>query len=80
VALSNTDCAGARLVIRRILDRWLGSHPGGGPVTASIGAAERAAERAGDWLELVEVADRRMSEAKKRGKRRCITCDGEEMA
>jgi diguanylate cyclase (GGDEF)-like protein len=80
LALLNTDCAGARLVVRRILDRWLGSGPDGGPVTASIGAAERAAEGAGDWLELVEVADRRMSEAKKRGKHRCITCDGEEMA
>lgn len=77
--LSNTDCAGARLVIERIMKEWLGTRPDGGPVTTSIGVAERIHDDASDWPAMVELADHRMYEAKQRGKRRCFTCDDVEI-
>lgn len=79
VVMSNTDCEGARLVIRRIMDDWLGQRPDGRPLTASIGVAERTCDNVADWEQLVGLADARMYEAKKRGKSRCILCNGEEL-
>lgn len=80
VVMSNTDCEGAVFVMKRVMDSWLGKRPEGGPLTASIGIAEREHDSAQDWARLVEIADRRMYEAKQRGKRRCIGCDDREFA
>lgn len=80
VILTNTDIQGIRLVMRRILDTWLGERPGGGPLTASIGIAERCTDDIENWGKLVELADSRMYEAKKSGRARCVLCNGEVMS
>ena len=77
VVLGNTDAAGARLVIRRIMEDWLGTRPDGGPLTASIGIAERRADGVDDWPELVELADQRMYKAKQGGRARAVGCGDE---
>ncbi|MEO5335533.1 MAG: GGDEF domain-containing protein [Magnetospirillum sp. WYHS-4] len=79
VVLTNTDANGVRLVLRRIMQDWLGNRPDGGLLTASIGVAERKADGIGDWPKLVELADQRMYQAKKAGKARSISCCGEEI-
>ena len=78
VILGNTDVDGAKLVLRRIMADWLGQRPDGGPLTASIGFAERRADKVEDWPVLVELADQRMYKAKKGGKARAVGC-GEEV-
>lgn len=75
ILLSNTGRDGSRVVIQRLLHEWLGQRPDGHPVTASIGAAERLADNASDWPELVDRADHRMYVAKTSGKARCILDD-----
>lgn len=75
VLLSNTGRDGSRVVISRLLQDWLGQRPDGRPVTASIGAAERLADNASDWPELVDKADHRMYVAKTSGKARCVLDD-----
>ena len=79
VVLSNTDAAGVRLVIRRIMQDWLGKRPDGGPLTASIGIAERKTDGIEDWPQLVELADQRMYKAKKGGKARAVSAGDEEI-
>lgn len=75
--LPNTDKDGARLVVDRIIGRWLGKRPDGSPLTASIGVAERKADQLDDWPGLVELADQRMYAAKKGGRARAIMGDSE---
>lgn len=75
--LPNTDLNGARLVIQRVIDNWLGTRPDGQPLTASIGVAERIADGLDDWPELVELADQRMYNAKKSGRARAVLCNDE---
>lgn len=75
--LPNTNIEGARLVINRIINKWLGSRPDGAPLTASIGVAERTADELDDWPDLVELADKRMYIAKKNGRARAIMCNDE---
>lgn len=72
VLLPDTDADGARVVMRRVVGEWLGERPGGGPLTASIGVAERVADRCMDWPDLIDLADRRMYQAKHGGKARCV--------
>ncbi|WP_158498817.1 diguanylate cyclase [Magnetospira sp. QH-2] len=74
VVLPNTDAAGAKLVAQRIRESGLGERPDGAPVTASMGMAERVADNQEDWPKLVDLADRRMYQAKNSGKDRCISC------
>ncbi len=77
LVLPGTDADGTKLVVQRILDHGLGRRPEGAPLTASIGLAERRADAAPDWRELVELADRRMYEAKNRGRNRCMAFNDE---
>lgn len=77
--LPNTDMDGARLVVDRIAENWLGERPDGQPLTASIGVAERRADGIDDWPELVETADRRMYVAKKTGRARAVFDDSTEI-
>lgn len=50
----------------------LGERPDGSPLTASIGVAETLHDDVVDWPALVELADRRMYDAKKGGRDRAI--------
>lgn len=70
--LPNTNMDGARLVVGRIIEKWLGTRPDGTALTASIGVAERIADDLDDWPDLVELADKRMYIAKKTGRARAI--------
>lgn len=74
VILPDTDCATAAKVVDRLCERGLGSRPEGGRLTASFGVAERLADCAKDWRQLVEIADQRMYQAKLAGKDRCVGC------
>ena len=68
------DASGPTAVsaMARLKEVGLGQRPEGGPVTASFGIAERIADAADDWQQLVEIADQRMYSAKLAGKDRCI--------
>lgn len=75
ILLPNTNREGCRIVVNRVLQDWLGERPDGKPATASMGAAERLADDAQDWPELVDKADHRMYRAKTGGKARCVLDD-----
>lgn len=77
LVLPGSDAAGTLLVVQRILDHGLGQRPDGAPLTASMGLAERRQDAVPDWRELVDLADRRMYEAKRLGRDRCVAFDGE---
>lgn len=70
--MPNTDEEGARVALARLREAGLGQRPDGSPVTASIGIAERMADGALQWSELVEKADQRMYLAKQSGKDKVI--------
>ncbi|CAA7624449.1 GGDEF domain protein (fragment) [Magnetospirillum sp. LM-5] len=72
ILLGNATLEGQRIAMQRIVAEWLGTRPGGGVITASIGLAERIADEAQDWPELIELADSRMYQAKVSGKARCV--------
>jgi diguanylate cyclase (GGDEF)-like protein len=74
--LNNTGAEGARLVIERLREHGFGMRPDGAPMTASIGVSERGADEAHDWPQLIELADKRMYEAKRTGRNRAIMPDG----
>ena len=74
IILPNADCATATMAVDRLREQGLGSRPEGGRLTASFGVAERLADRATDWRQLVEIADQRMYQAKLAGKDRCVGC------
>lgn len=74
IILPDTDCATAASAVDRLREQGLGSRPEGGRQTASFGIAERLADRAKDWRQLVEIADQRMYQAKLAGKDRCVGC------
>jgi diguanylate cyclase (GGDEF)-like protein len=78
--LPNTDINGIKLILERILKDWLGERPEGKPLTASIGVAERMTDDIDDWPDLIELADKRMYEAKKSGRARAVLCGEEVMA
>ncbi len=76
VILTNTPMSGARLVVDRIIDGWLGTRPDGAPLTASMGLAERQTDGATDWSELIALSDKRMYVAKTSGKASCVNHEG----
>jgi len=78
--MPNTDEEGARIALARLREAGLGLRPDGNPVTASIGVAERLADQAGQWSELVEKADQRMYMAKQTGKNKVIGIDNKVLA
>lgn len=76
LALPDTDCNSARQAFVRL---WR-QRPGGeesGLQTASIGLAERQADRTESWQDLVRVADARAYAAKHGGKDRLVDGQGE---
>lgn len=70
--LSETDADGARILLERLRTRGFGQRPDGTPLTVSIGVAERIADEAQDWPQLVETADHRMYLAKRTGRDRAV--------
>lgn len=74
IILPDADCATATMAVDRLREQGLGLRPEGGRLTASFGVAERLADRATDWRQLVEIADQRMYQAKLAGKDRCVGC------
>jgi len=74
--LPDADCVTAAEAVDRLRERGLGLRPEGGRLTASFGIAERLADSAKDWRQLVEIADQRMYQAKLAGKDRCVGCAG----
>lgn len=77
VILNNTEVRGARMVLDRITAAGPMSGPDGAPITASFGIAERLSDGCGDWPDLVDLADRRMYEAKRNGRNRAVLPDGD---
>ncbi|MBI4984589.1 MAG: diguanylate cyclase [Rhodocyclales bacterium] len=76
--MPSTTAAQARLGLQRACAAGLGRTQDDRPVTASIGIAERIADRVTDWSELVAKADARMYEAKQAGRNKIVGCDGED--
>jgi diguanylate cyclase (GGDEF)-like protein len=76
VLLLNTPLSGALTVVSNIGREWFGQRPDGTPLTASIGLAERRADGASDWVQLIDLADKRMYAAKSAGKACCVGHDG----
>ncbi len=72
LVLNETSVDGARVVFERIQARWLGERPDGGPLTASVGVAERISDAAQTWDALVKLADERMYGAKNQGKAQVV--------
>lgn len=71
--MPNTYCNGAVSAIEKLRETGLGVRPDNAPITASIGIAERTEDRTEDWKALVELADKRMYEAKQQGKNRIVS-------
>ena len=68
IVMPNTDIDQATVAIDRLREHGFGSRPDGTPVTASIGLAESRNDGVDDWKTLVDKADRRMYQAKHRGR------------
>lgn len=79
IVLPNASGMTAASAVARLQEIGLGTRPEGGPVTASIGIAERVADGANSWQQLVEIADQRMYDAKTAGKNRAIGCAAPEL-
>jgi diguanylate cyclase (GGDEF)-like protein len=60
----------------RLREGGFGLRPEGAPLTASIGVAESLADNVHNWQALVDLADRRMYEAKHGGRDRAVLPDG----
>lgn len=73
VIMPNAALPNAEAALLRLRGVGFGLRPDGTPVTASIGIAERIADRAADWRALVELADQRMYRAKQRGRDRVVS-------
>ncbi len=73
VLLTNTSVQAALDVVNRMMLDGFGSRPDGGPLTASMGLAERLTDGGTDWMHLVSLADQRMYLAKSRGRARCVS-------
>ena len=58
--------------IERIRSVGLGRQPGGEPITASVGIAERIADECPIWPSLIRIADQRMYAAKRAGRNRVV--------
>lgn len=74
IVMPNTLLSHCFLAIDRIRQKGLGTRPDGQSLlTASIGIAERQADCAADWKTLLEIADRRMYQAKGTGRNCAVT-------
>lgn len=75
LVMPNATLGQAETAIERLRNAGFGERPEGGRVTASIGVAERHADRVTDWKRLVELADQRMYRAKQDGRDRVFSRD-----
>lgn len=81
VIMPDTDMDQARMALARILRNGLGLRPDGQPITASIGLAERCFDFAESAQHLLELADKRMHQAKAGGRNRlCFASAGTAVA
>ena len=76
VVMTNTPMTGVGVVIGRIMRDWFGQRPDGGPLTASMGVAERQTDGVADWPQLIALADERMYMAKSHGRACCVNHEG----
>lgn len=72
VVLPHTDRREAVALLDRLRSRGLGRHPDGAPVTVSMGIAEYPGDAAPSSEALIELADRRMYQAKQAGRNRFV--------
>jgi diguanylate cyclase (GGDEF)-like protein len=72
--MPNTSAQHAHQALVRLQSTGLGSRHDGKPVTASIGLAERLTDHTEAWRTLVELADKRMYEAKSAGRNCIVGC------
>jgi diguanylate cyclase (GGDEF)-like protein len=77
IILPTADSNEANDVVKRIMVQGLGVKPDDDPVTASIGVAEVQEDELKDWKAQVELADKRMYEAKSTGRARSIGVNGQ---
>lgn len=76
IVMPDVGAQQASSALARLRAGGLGRAPDGAAVTASIGIAERAADAAPDWRQLVELADQRMYQAKQAGRDRIVMASG----
>ena len=70
IVLPDSDAASAEATVLRLAALGIGPRPDGGPVTASIGIAERMIDAVGEAQLMVTLADERMYAAKAGGRNR----------
>lgn len=75
VALPGTDSDSAETAVRRLADLGIGARPDRQSMTASIGIAERKTDSVVELRTLIELADRRMYQAKRMGRNRYASAD-----
>src|SRR5512135_2294391 len=75
LVLPNTDCTSAIALLQRLHATGLGLRPDGARVTASYGIAERTVDCDHDSQCLIDIADKRMYQAKHSGKDRWVSCE-----
>jgi diguanylate cyclase (GGDEF)-like protein len=78
VVMPKTDCRGIVQALHRLCGHGMGLRPDNEPLTASLGLAERLADRKTDWRALVDHADHRMYRSKAQGGARLTGCYGDE--
>lgn len=66
--MPNTDLEKAEFAIQRIQKNGFGTRPDGTPLTASIGVAERIRDQLQNQQQLLQLADKRMYQAKDTGR------------
>ncbi|WP_293766328.1 GGDEF domain-containing protein [uncultured Aquitalea sp.] len=71
--MPGTDLVQAWQAVNRLRNNGFGQRPDGTPLTASIGLAERLADKLNQRRPLVELADQRMYQAKQQGRDRVIS-------
>lgn len=72
IVFPGTDAAEATDVMTQLCLSGLGTRPNGTQQTVSVGLAERTTDAARNWQVLVDIADQRMYEAKKLGRKRLV--------
>jgi diguanylate cyclase (GGDEF)-like protein len=72
IVFPSTDAAEAAAVMTQLCLPGLGTRPDGTQQTVSVGLAERVTDAARNWQTLVDIADKRMYEAKKLGRKRLV--------
>jgi len=71
--MPNTGVTEAEAAIARLRSVGFGMRPDNARITASIGIAERTADMIDDWKGLVDLADKRMYQAKQTGRDRVVS-------